>query len=196
MVVYEEAIRTIIDRIMDNPRELGIYLGILNKMQRGFWKEAYIDWWVQKFRGKYTLYDAYCFGNLHASLHQGKILVTSVEVNEEPHPDKEVALNQSALAQLPHPYIGKFWGGTQDEDGSVSWIEPLSLDKILFDPDTGVERIEKEQVYPKSVPLEVGYTSAAKSMWQIRRTGLARWCYGHKVIMIFVPDSTFQEFAR
>ncbi len=91
------------------------------------------------------------------------------------------------LRRIVAPFQAEFWGGTQDEDGVVRATEQITLAA-----DDGVLVFEPNATFP----LEVGTTSGAKTLVQLRMFGrLARWPYGCDAIYLLAlkSDDRFGE---
>jgi len=156
----------------------------LLRLKSGYWSQSYIDSIFQIGRGSLDLCVAFCFANLHSWIGIGKILLADIALGTKPVQDKEVAENNKRLVNLPYPFSGRFWGGTDDCDGYIKWSEPIEFGQIDC---TGREIAAT--ISPRSLPLEVGYTKPDTTLYHIiRENGLARWPYESEYIHLFVRN--------
>lgn len=187
----QQAIETTVHEHMEDPEWASIIAGTLAKMRKGFWSQAYIDVVLQKYArfGRYDIYDAYAFAVSHTYINTGEWVRIEVSVGSEPVADrKHDEMNRILQDGLPSIFSAEFWGGTQDEDGSFSWKEPVLAERIIINDDV-VSRFYG-YVPPMSVPLEVGYTSGAKTLTQMGLgIGLARWAYNSTTITVLLKDN-------
>lgn len=166
------------------------------KLKRSFFDQRYVDFFLQKggwMNEKYTLEDAYAFMVLHTHLGTGDLVACDLHIGRTPSSDASVGKNLEQLrlglsslvcgtAGIAPPIFDvDLWGGTQGADGELSWLPYL-----VFDRFKGGKVHESIRVEAKSVPLEVGSQSGAKTMIQLMESRfLARWPYGSDTIRIF-----------
>lgn len=175
------------------PTHLG---DILQKIKSGFFERPYVDMLFQKWARyrEVNIYDAYAFTQFHSLLNTGRVVRITLQVGECPHRDKRITENNNALSYLPSPFVGEFWGGTQGADGNIEWNEPIVGEIMSWQEET-LHRTYLE-VKPGFVPLEVGITSAAKTLVQLQTSGIARWPYHSTVIEIYLPTEHLMPTLR
>jgi hypothetical protein len=150
------------------------------RMATGFYDPVIQAAIVQKHVAGYDLYDAYAFGQVLASITNGDIAFSIIELGAQPGRDADIAGNNMKLADLPAPFRAKFWGGVGDADGVLEWTAPITLVRLTLD-DT-----ESVVCHPGTAPLEVGYVLASQSWFQLTQSRfLARWPYGSDSLLLF-----------
>ncbi len=148
----------------------------------------HLDAICQKFEQfNYDIYDACPFSQVHVGLCLGQIAAIKLDIGKTPGPDDDLRRNNQMLKSLPEGFHGKFYGGTQDEDGYII------IEKPVMGYAYNVKTRKREGfVFEGHYPLEVGATSAIKSLLSLRSCGrLARWPYGHKSIYLMQADESF-----
>lgn len=182
-----------LDRI---DRETG-YLTLLRdcarKMNCGEFRHGGDDWAhviVQKWNEEYDVFDAHCFLEIWWRIQRHEVAVIPLGPIPPPSNDRNREHNNGAMASLPSPFSGVFVGGTGDDDGCISWNEPLTAGEAF-----------PEAIPPGSLPLEVGYTAA----WTTLRHwfygfGVARWPYGSERLYLLIrvhdPDIPLTPLAK
>jgi len=163
----------------ESPSSLSLYTSLARRMNAGGFDKRLVDAVAQKSRGRYDVYDAWVYGQVHAMVKGGEMVMFTIEFGETPCADKEVEKNNRKLAQLPLPFHAKFLGGNRDFDGHLSWDKPLMLShNVSFDGSRTIEAAE-------NVPLEVGYTQSTTTWVHLcQQQTLARWPYGHTAIYV------------
>jgi hypothetical protein len=166
----------------------------LKRMKKGFWSNT--DMLFQKWDrfGDADIYDAYAFTQFHSDLLSGEIIQLCLNVGRSPCADKGIKANNQVLSGLPYPFIGKFWGGNQGVDGVIKWNYPIYGETMNISDD--VMRREYYEIRPSQISIEVGYTSAAKTLHQLRTCGIARWPYNSNEIMIYLNFDFWGDKAR
>ena len=132
-----------------------------------------------------TIVDAYAFGEVHAGIMLGNIVMAKICLGFEPGRDKDIDGNNEKLKKIFSPFSGKFWGGTQGEDGRIDISGEIDLS------GKNIETNKKISIKTSgSFPLEVGYTSAVKTFFSLCAEGgvgrLARWPYGSPDIYLLM----------
>jgi hypothetical protein len=178
----EQAIKKSVSGVMGNPETMATIAVYVQKLRDGFFKHR--DIVFQKFErfGEFDIYDAYPFMQVHALLTCADVVCATLVIGKEAAHDKNIKANNEALHTLVYPFSGKFWGGTQDEDGYIDVKEDIEFDMI--NKETG-ERVTG--MYSGRFPLEVGYLSAAKTLFYLNGPvgRIARWAYGSENIYLF-----------
>ena len=149
-----------IDDLLTEPGELEVYSKLCRRMSAGEFA-PHVDIVTQRWSGSYDLYDAYAFGQVYASLLDGDVTLTPINLDAEPAADAKDGLNNERLAGLPAPFAAHFVGGGGDDDGVLSWDE-------------------------ERAPLEVGYTRPLTTLLHLHHGSLARWPYGHTRIWLLI----------
>jgi hypothetical protein len=184
--------------------DVSVILGRLRR--RDFYDLELVDAIFQKWeRFPLDLVDAYGFAMVYSLILSGKVRLARIPIGSSPYPDKETDLNNAGLAGLPPQFSADFDGGTADHDGHFRWHGHVHLGgPILPDPGACTKPtcssclVEGPTVTidgPQSVPLEVGYQSAAKtlSMLGMGQFSVARWPYGSETLWLMcrVADAPF-----
>ena len=117
--------------------------------------------------------------------------LSQIYVGRTPERDHNVEANDQALKNLPHPFEGEFWGGTQGHDGLIRWKTPIHCVVDHGPTKTRAFGIVGENARI-GAELEVGYVPAYKTLLGISFANVgvgcahyARWPYGHDRITIF-----------
>lgn len=150
------------------------------RMNSGFFAAEFMDIVLQSPGGIYDLYDAFCFAQIHALLHEGRILCCQVGVGDRPLADSQRQEMNVLLSDLPEPFHATFSGGTNDSDGKFGWDA-----EITFCHRGGDRERWRGASGPGHVPLEIGYTSGAVTWMHLKlEGGVARWPYGQNCITV------------
>jgi hypothetical protein len=190
--VQEEAVARNVEKLFSNPEAMAVILDYLQRLQSGFFKQDYRDAIFQKWdRFPVDIYDAYAFSAVHASIGRGEIVMAKIHVGACPCSDDEIEKMNKLLSNLPKPFSAEFWGLTCDSDGKVIASESFGMDVITC---------ENQRVVATSdgvFPLEVGTTSAAKTMTYLQKWPgkLARWPYDSEYIWLFQRLTDFAEIS-
>lgn len=169
--------------------------------EKSYYATWYVDILFQKFgRFPADIYDAYCFLQVHSMIQCGDLMSVYVDVGKEPEADKNIEYNDGVLKNLSYPFSGTFYGGLGDQDGRLSWLGDIKVNRTNHTTDLTDEEVEQcnkqcshVQVVDfnghadQSAPLEVGYTQAWTTLLHLKRSGsLARWPYGSTKIWLLV----------
>lgn len=185
------AIQKIVGEKMQDPAWASVLIDTLGRMNNGFWDRSYLNVFLQKHRFKYDLFDAYTVANLHAMINSGKIARVVIDIAEHPISDSLVdEMNGILQNHMSPPFTAEFWGGNYDGDGKVEWSEEIvaQVSKV-YDDRTDHFYV---RVPPRSATLEVGSTTGAKTLSQVRgERAVARWPYesGEITILLLVEPS-------
>jgi hypothetical protein len=156
----------------------------LDEYRNGRWPRSFVDCVFQyDWHHPVDIYDIYVLSRATVAINsaQASIGVFQIPLHEGPLSDKDVEGNNHVLGTLPAPFEGKFWGGTQDEDGVIRWTRPIHVSISASD------RSGWFLVAPGSVELEVGYNSSGKFLRALEcSNGIARWPYGQPYITVFL----------
>jgi len=190
---HASAIEAVTRRISEENTEYAGWLKIyFARLNAGFYGAAHVAKFVQRFRGQqaFTMEEAYAFMQCHGLLLSGDVLAAEVVVGFPPVADCETDAHNRALAGLPGPFYGKFWGGKDDEDGYIAWDEPVWLQKTVGHAD-GSQDATLVEIPPGRVPLEIGTTLGSRSLAHLQGDrGLARWPYGSDSLWVFWNTKT------
>lgn len=167
------------DAFEDNPEWAQVLCESFLRISRGDWSKDQLAVVVDRWGGGLTFGDVFSFVQVVTMIRSGQAVITEIEVGEEPKGDRFVAQNDSALARLPFPFSGRFWGGNADQDGFVRWSETLD---VRYQVDG---RELEVALPPGQVPLEVGYTNGVTTLLHVKGSfGVARWPYGSTTIKL------------
>jgi len=162
----------VVDRkIQEHDFLAGLLVDAHRKIRDGnYFAPELVDIICQTFFGP-SIYDAYYFLSMLAEIKNERIACAYVEVGSTPGKDSDIDGNNQKLAKLPAGFKGKFWGGTQDEDGYIDITEPIGL--LSFEAGKQIANIEGK------IPLEVGYINPCKVAFYMNTPvgRLARWPY-------------------
>lgn len=171
-----------------------------NILAGGFYSQDIVDGAFQKWERdkEVTLVDAFGFSMIWTHYLSGDIACCNVPVPSGPGPDKDIALNQSILDQLPKGFQATFSpqsGRGADSDGSFTFDKDIGLFRKFWNKDTDEERYEPWFFDSDStIALEVGTTSVSKTLYHLRcRSGVARWPYGYRKIIVLAAHPSIQE---
>ncbi len=198
---FRQVLENHVDSLLVDDDDAAPFLTKLKvEMNRGLYEKTYLDTVFQKWErfGKYDLYDAWCFAQFHYKLTTGAIARTRVSIGIAPFADNKVDENDLALSNLPFPFSGSFWGGTQDQDGLIKWNTPILAEtsecKGGNDVNIDDDIIQYWVIPPGILPLEVGYMDCSKSyFYQVSgKQGVARWPYGSRDIHLLLNLDSWQ----
>ena len=155
---------------------------------------AHQDWFVQK-SGGYTDEDALAFADLHVMLGMGELLCCVLPIDASPKADAQDEANRAVITALRDSWwhfdgydlvaTGDVWCGLEDDDGVINTLSPAPFVKLRGNPVADTTTREIVSVGPTQFPLEIGYTTAARSFFHIKQEGaLARWCYGSDSLVL------------
>ncbi len=192
--IIETALMEVVRQKLRDPDWASLIAQFLSRLHSGTVDS--VDFYFQHghWAERYTLEDAYACLVLEAGVLAGQIVRCDVCVHCEPEPDSMMELNSTNLraafsgddwewnGQQKSPNFSvELWGGTQGEDGWLSWGEPVMFEQFRDGQPHGFIPVPE-----KTIPIEVGSQKAAKTLAQIRQYGgLARWPYHSNTIRIF-----------
>lgn len=119
------------------------------------WRHPRRDW-----------YDAAALIELGLHMQAGWCVVLRVPLGATPGKDRDQADNQAKLNRLDRPYSAWCASGNADDDGALSWDEPIVVQHVMDEERKLVVRFR-----PSQVPLEIGHTEPETTIWHIRRDG-------------------------
>jgi|GEM_PF-3253954 len=192
--VYDAAVRHATENLTGEQYEL--YAETLRKLRTDYYDRTLVDMIFQvDHRVGYGLETAYAFANVFAQILSGKILTAKIQIGFLPMSDKYVGDQRAALLEamnemLPTELSEHLGGVPQDEDG---WIR-FPAGEVEFARTLASRKAQRMQRvvmhgFVERIPLEIGTTSAAKTMYQLQRGPLARWPYGSKdLFVMYAPD--------
>lgn len=176
------------------------YLGKLRKT--GFFDRDLTDAIVQKTeRQPLDIYDACIFSQIWLGIYVGKIRVFRVWIGSQAPADSQKTRIRNNLRDLatkrdwqilnnPNTELSTTWkgrlrgdfvGGTGYRDGFLEWDTPITILPLESNGNCQETRIP-----PFSVPLEIGLTRSTTTAYHLEtESGLARWPYGSKWILVF-----------
>jgi hypothetical protein len=197
--IIKERLLEVVENQMAHPETARMLLNLRDRMNKGIYDREYIELAVSRgYRAtRYSLVDAYTFGNLIFKLWSGRIMLCRVGFKGfvvGPCRDRMVEGNNELLSLLCHPFKGRFDGGLGDDDGHIEWTRTIKLTRMIDHCDG---RIDVEQVRVKStcIPLEVGDLHNGAWFWHMgMRSGMARWPYKcERVTVIRRHESDYDE---
>jgi len=183
----ESGCREVLDKeIAKNPNWITTLAEYIRGISSGEYPESLLDVFYQRYNHRrhspndspLDIYEAYAFGNMWYMFKTGELGILQLDVGGTPHGDKFVRENNEAICGISGEWEGRFWGGTQDEDGD---IELLTAHHCCVLGKTAGYAI----VPPSTFILEVGYISPQKMFANLNLFGsMARWPYGSTRITI------------
>jgi hypothetical protein len=189
------AIEDAIDRWSAKVRRF--YTDLRNRMNGGKYDPAYMDLVVSPSGGKrYTLADAWVFGQFIAMVWDGRVMMWQVGFREPvsgPESDRDRGENNELLSLLIPPFNGHFKGQGHDGDGWIEWTEPIQLERKL---DRG-RKVTREFIWiePDRLLLEARDLHNQNGWHHLSwETGFARWPYGSDKVWIMLWHES--EFER
>jgi len=196
--VLEQITKIKVDELLDNPEWAQVLTKTVRDVNKHVYPQIYLDVIGQKWREKFDLYDAYAFNLIHLAIMSGKIAIFQIPVSSEPFPDKEIEKNNEVLKKLEYPFSGKFFGGTQGEDGYIRWEVPINA-LVNTGKQISFVIVSHNDDQRFVCPLEVGYIPFEKTLDYLKSAwvgvgripGLARWPYGQNKITVLVNYGIF-----
>lgn len=156
---------------------------------------VYVDLITQRFAGlnDLNMADAYAFAQTNYMLRTAQVAAFCLDVGTEPSLDREHEANDQAVKMLQNA-TGSFSGGTQGDDGFISWSVPRWGCVLYYDGKSSCPYLV--MIPPDRVALEVGTISAAKTYSYLKSRGrLARWPYEQKVITVLTTRYVHGEMT-
>lgn len=160
----------------------------LNAHTYGWWQDVVAQRW-----GEFDVYDAYSFLKLNEALHKRELLAAELVLGAAPASDRLLAGNQKTLdSTLPRVFSAVVANGTGDTDGSLRWKDFIEVSSIQC-VQCGDVPERKQRLKATQASLEIGSTSAAKTLLQLHSYGaLARWPYDSKSLYLIVRVEPWQ----
>ena len=182
------------DALENNPSVWGpLVVQVRRRLRERYYDQDVVDAVGQNGSYSYSFVDAYIFARVWGGDWMSGKIGSMVVSAGEPGPDKEIQRNQETLDANLHEFfrakVNPGRGGAANHDGSLSWTQPITLNRIISDAD-GVKQTIPWECAPETIPLEIGTTKMARTFFHLRMYGaLARWPYGHDhiTIMKFYP---------
>ena len=213
---HEVGARRLLDKMLNDPPWAWLFADTrkrasLPKGHPSAFNPAYINF-IGQMWGPYSKFEKWpleqqaAFVRVHAEICKGLISMVDIVVDQEPSKDKERHENQVKLSDLPHPFEAEVSpdqsGG--DCDGTLWWTEPIRAERLIGVPFLPPCRLGAKQginiphwVEPDFAPLEIGFTSASRTLLHLREQGaVARWPYGSNTIRLFLCKSVFELRAQ
>lgn len=198
-----KAAREVVDALIQEDKAWYAVLSeIQHRIANNFYPQWEIDMFFQHWQGgRFDLYDAYSFAQLHSEMCSGKIAVVRIAVDETPYPDKSQSQNNNVLKNIGYPFAATFTGKHHSEsDGCFQWRDDLLLTVPAKDPYTTL-------ISPGDASLEVGYQSIHKTVFCLHEpnimingvvmSALARWPYHYKDIFLIIrSDAGFKRLSE
>ena len=176
----------------ENPQWALLSANVCAKLNANFYEQRHIDVIMQHHKGLFDLYDAFAFIHVHTLICNGTFLVADIPVGRGPSRDKSKHINRAILGGLDGKFTAEFRGGFGDSDGFLSWRDELRV----HDPNH-VTAFEYLCIPARQVPLEVGFTSASRTLMHLTQEGaIARWPYGHDHIRVLVQATAIASDSR
>lgn len=174
--------------LYNDPKATQILVEITKNLRDGSYGQDYVDAIFQKYRSTYDVYDALKFGQIHQDIMSGRILTVTIELGSCPHKDYEAEKNQMALmgVEKSGPFSATFTGGLGDNDGFLSWSEPIYMVRLSDNKEILIK--------PGRAPLEVGYTNVETTFNHLQsELWLARWPYHSENITLLANIAKMLE---
>jgi hypothetical protein len=182
---------------------VGEYYARLHECRFDRW---FVDAIVQRDRDELTIEDAFAFAQILAEVVRGRIVLQQFDIGVRPGRDSNVAYNHDALQELcgfvdndtgaPLELDVSFEGGLRDQDGSVV----LRSDLVLSNEPCATGCCPRTWTVAAAgtwFPLEVGDTTAARSLGHIRlERGLVRWPYDSTAVTFFYVPQLYDPGTR
>ncbi len=207
MSIWDSAVeRHVVELFKNDGAAAQVYFEVLGRLRHRFYDQSVVDALFQRWDGKITIEDAYCFGQLWAEIGSGVVFMRQFDIGVSPRADKEQSYNHRALQQLKKCHRSEisdnlrlsvdFFGGSGDQDGSVVLKSDLVFRHEAC--EDGCCPARRAQAPKKTwLPLEVGTTTAARSLGHLRSEhGLARWPYDSNVVTFFYVPSIYDISSR
>ena len=131
---------------------------------------------------------------IYRDTFNGNLLFTYISTENIPVMDKNRAEQQQNLNKLPPPFIAEINLEQKNKsDGRLIWDQPINVIKYVSPLVCNSERsITKVKIPAGECPLEIGKYDAlrlAKTLaFNPNSNGIARFPYGHKRILLLVPN--------
>lgn len=184
--VCPEALDEVVDGWDEDERRY--YTGLRDRMNDGVYKHQYIELFVSSRGRRYTLADAYAFGQLASRYWAGHIMICQVGFRDPvsgPEADRDVEANRAMLARMIAPFRGTIIPG-HGPDGMIYWDRPILMGRQVAD-DRGIPVEVPVEVPAGGIQLEVGDLHTYNGWHHLRaETGMARWPYGSPVVTILL----------
>ncbi len=168
-----------LNRIASDAGYLNLLRECARKMNAGDYLSCGNDWAnviVQKWNDEYDVFDAHCFLEVWSKIQLHEIACIPIGPVPQPKSDKDIEFNNGVVSSLAFPFTGEFVGGTGEDDGCISWSEPLNAGPKFRVP-----------ILPGVLPLEVGYTTGWTTIRHLfYEKGVARWPYQSERIYLLV----------
>lgn len=201
--VIEKIIRDKVELLMiEKPENAPILFRVMRRIRAGNYRPKTLVDAIFQRNDPINIYETWCFAQIWAALVQGRVGTAWIRVSDSPFSNADIDHNNTILAHLPAPYRAEFSPKQSGDDGFVEWSEPITLQGAVprhspaddrQPPLPGTFRAE-----PRSIPLEVGYTSAEKTYEHlfIKNGALARFPYESNHIVILYNRRFEEEFAQ
>lgn len=199
--VYKQAIERIVREKINDPE----WMNAINKyhiqLLSGEYPEEYVDIIFQhSWHTSISIYDAYCFAEVHTLLMTGKLVLFAIYLGKTPSSDRQGDEQNRKLSLLSEPFKGEFWGGpgTEGYDGHIEWNRPV---RAVVTYKQHRERCWTI-VPPGKIGLEVGSTESEKTLFYCSQGGIARWAYGSEYIYVLSDKAigkgnpNFEKYRR
>ena len=168
-------------------------------LRTGRWSQGYVNAIGQTHwhdPARWPLDQIYSFMMVHSRIMDGEIGKVQISAHGEPSADRERAINQAALENLPGPFVAHVdldQHGSDRGDGFLAWTAPIQVEQSVGYPHSDLATghtapvIITKTLPPGQVPLEIGYTLPSKTHDHLLSgRGVARWAYGSRRIYLFV----------
>jgi hypothetical protein len=189
--MHEDVFAARADKAMRDPKEAQGMLWMRRAIKEGRWKvDGLQDGLAQPFGG-WTPGQTLAMSYLVGYVASGRVARCRVEVGQKPSADADRVLNAFALDQAADPFTAELdvEQNNGDADGSVSWSEPITLNRGFGGDLVTVDPL-------RDAPLEVGYTCASRTWLHLFEGGsVAHWPYGQTWLWVFVGMPTPTEFV-
>jgi hypothetical protein len=177
---HASALHDVVERRLADPDSARQLLEEVRRIRSGEYPSWFVDFVEQRSRGEVDVYSAHCIAALYGDWQAGRLVKMTIDVRAKPLSDRCREENARVLEALPRPFSAVLAPGA-DGDGTLSWSEPVTMQS---DREGG-------EVAPSSAMLEVGTTSASRTLLHMRRAGaLARWPYGSREIIVLCAVDT------
>ena len=184
----EQAADRVVRQYLSDRKSADMLMDVLVKMNAGYYPDDEIDPIVQKWDALnyYDFVDALCFTNIRVLICTGKIVKSVVHMKCTPNPNNCRDENDKAIKNAHPLFTGTFHGDPHENDGHFEWSESIDATQFIHNHSTGQLDRFPVKVRAGSVRLEVGTTSAVKTLEHIRfHGGVARWPYRSETMTIF-----------
>lgn len=183
----------------DGAAALSVYV---QGLADGRWRDEYLERIGQHhfgMRSGWSMDQIAAFAHMHSALMSGFVYDVEISTRGTPGPDADRDGNAAKVAHLPGPFTATVSASQNnaDQDGWLTWDEPIKMEKSLNVPWTdgihGQQPVTRIiEVGPGRVPLEIGTTKCSRTLLHCRMDGgVARWPYGHDRIVLYVSATDF-----